>query len=296
MISFENVTKSFEGRTVLDKVSFSIDPGEFVCITGPSGAGKSTVVQMLVRAVAPTSGTVQVDGVDLAKLPPAVLQLYRRRTGVMFQDYRLLQHLTVEENVAFAMEVCGDPDELIDARVPEVLQALGLDDCSASFPRELSGGEQARTALARAIVHQPVILIADEPTGNIDPEQSMEMLELLKAVHAEGVTVILATHDQAIVDALQTRVLRLENGKLVRDAVGGYASFTPAAVGEHKKKHQIFDAAPETPHVEEAAAPVAITEPEIPAETAPKRAPKKKAADAGQPSSSGHVKPIAISE
>ncbi len=297
MISFQNVTKSFEGRTVLDKVSFSIDPGEFVCITGPSGAGKSTVVQMLVRAMTPTEGTVEIDGVDLAKLPPAVLQLYRRRTGVMFQDYRLLQHLTVEENVAFAMEVCGDPDELIEARVPEILEALGLDDCSDAFPRELSGGEQARAALARAVVHQPIILIADEPTGNIDPVQSLELLELLKAIHAEGVTVILATHDQAIVDALQTRVLRLENGKLVRDAVGGYTEFTPTAVGAHTRKHQIFEAAPPesaAAEPEEAAAPVNITAAETELNSGPKRTSKKSAEQ--QSSSSGHVKPIAIGE
>ena len=294
MISFTNVTKSFEGRTVLDAVSFSIDPGEFVCITGPSGAGKSTIVQMLVRAVAPTSGAVEIDGVDLAKLPPNVLQLYRRRTGVMFQDYRLLQHLTVEENIAFAMEVCGDPDELIDARVPEVLEALGLDDCSASFPRELSGGEQARAALARAIVHQPVILIADEPTGNIDPEQSMELLELLKAIHAEGVTVILATHDQAIVDALQTRVIRIENGKLVRDAVGGYATFTPGAVIDHTRKHQIFDEPPAAAPEASGGVKVSESDVEIEGEDDPKRAAKKPADTAS--SSSGRVKPIAISE
>ncbi len=290
MIAFSEVSKSFDGRMILDKVSFSVDPGEFVCITGPSGAGKSTIVQMLIRACVPTSGSVQVDGIDLAKLPPDVLQLYRRRTGVMFQDYRLLQHLTTEENVAFAMEVCGDPDELIDARVPEVLTALGLDDCATSFPRELSGGEQARTALARAIVHQPMVLIADEPTGNIDPEQSLQLLELLKAIHQEGVTVVLATHDQAIVDALQTRVIRLENGKIVRDAIGGYATPMRQAGGEHVKKHQIFQ--------EDPAVPMQNTEPQAaPSEPAPtpKRVHSKKASgDGGQ--TSGHVKPIAIND
>jgi cell division transport system ATP-binding protein len=293
MITFTEVTKSFEGRAVLDKVSFSVDPGEFVCITGPSGAGKSTVVQLLVRALAPDSGVVEVDGVDLAKLPPNVLQMYRRRTGVMFQDYRLLQHLTVEENIAFAMEVCGDPDELIDARLPEVLEALRLEDCADAFPRELSGGEQARTALARAIVHQPMILIADEPTGNIDPEQSVELMELLKAIHREGVTVVLATHDQAIVDALQTRVLRLERGKLVRDAVGGYATPIRPASGAHTKKHKILDAEPAAVPAE----PVAAAEPqeEEPAKKAPsKKAEKTDAKPA--PHASGRIKPIAIGE
>lgn len=287
MIAFSEVSKSFDGRTILDKVSFAIDPGEFVCITGPSGAGKSTIVQMLIRGCVPSSGTVQVDGIDVSKLPPGVLQLYRRRTGVMFQDYRLLQHLTVEENVAFAMEVCGDPDDLIDARVPEVLTALGLDDCATSFPRELSGGEQARTALARAIVHQPMVLIADEPTGNIDPEQSLQLLELLKAIHQEGVTVVLATHDQAIVDALQTRVIRLEGGKIVRDAVGGYSTPVKQALPEHGKKHLILQESgteelPVTPVAEEP-------------KPLPKRVQSKKSAgDTG--TSSGHVKPIAVGE
>lgn len=287
MIAFSEVSKSFDGRVILDNVSFSVDPGEFVCITGPSGAGKSTIVQMLIRACVPSSGSVQVDGVDLAKLPPTVLQLYRRRTGVMFQDYRLLQHLTAEENVAFAMEVCGDSDELIDARVSEVLTALGLDDCATSFPRELSGGEQARTALARAIVHQPMILIADEPTGNIDPQQSLQLLKLLKAIHKEGVTIVLATHDQAIVDALQTRVIRLENGKIVRDAIGGYATPGTPAGGSHVKKHQIFE--------EASAEPVNIVAPEAPPPPTPKRVHSKKSSgDSGQ--SSGHVKPIAIGD
>lgn len=218
--------------TALSDVSFSIAPGEFICLTGPSGAGKSTVVHLLVRAELPTHGTIEVDGADLAKLPAVILQMYRRRTGVVFQDYKLLSDRTVAENVAFALEVCGEEDAVIAARVPEVLAQLKLTDRAQAFPSELSGGEKTRTALARALVHKPGILITDEPTGNIDPAQSMEIVQLLKEINATGTTVILASHDQIVVDALQTRVLRLEHGKLVRDSAGTYVAPVAAPVTE----------------------------------------------------------------
>jgi cell division transport system ATP-binding protein len=224
MIAFSSVTKEYRGRPVVDNVSFTINPGEFVCVTGPSGAGKSTIIHLLIRAELPTAGTIEVDGADIAKLPVPILQMYRRRTGVVFQDYKLLNDRTVAENVAFALEVCGEPDAVIAKRVKEVLTELKIADQADAFPQELSGGEKTRAALARALVHEPNILIADEPTGNIDPDQSREILELLKAVNARGTTVILATHDKLVVDALQVRVLRLEQGKLVHDAVGGYVA------------------------------------------------------------------------
>lgn len=224
MISFTGVSKEYGGREVLSDMNFQVNPGEFICLTGPSGAGKSTIVHLLIRADVPTKGVIEVDGANLAKLPPPILQLYRRRTGVVFQDYKLLPDRTVEENVAFALEVCGEPDDIVDERTAEILERLKLADRADAFPSELSGGEKTRAALARALVHRPGILIADEPTGNIDPEQSIHILNFLRQVNSEGTTVILATHDKAVVDALGVRVLRLENGKLVRDSVGGYSS------------------------------------------------------------------------
>ncbi len=241
MIIFSDVTKKFKGRTALQGVSFSMNPGEFVCITGPSGAGKSTVVHLLIRAEVPTSGTVEVDGQNLARVPHPVLQLYRRRTGVVFQDYKLLSDRTVYDNIAFAMEVCGDPAPVIRERVTELLAKVGLAGRERAYPSQLSGGERARAAIARALVHKPMIIIADEPTGNIDPVQSMAILELLKEVNRDGATVILATHDDEIVNQLQTRVLRLENGALVRDSVGGYTSGVQAQPTTEKKSHKVFE-------------------------------------------------------
>jgi cell division transport system ATP-binding protein len=229
VISFKNVSKRYGEREILSDLNFEIAPGEFVCITGPSGAGKSTIIHLLIRADIPTSGSIEVDGANIGELPTPILQLYRRRTGVLFQDYKLLNDRTVEENVAFALEVCGEPDDVIDERVADILGRLRLTDRANAFPHELSGGEKTRAALARALIHKPSILITDEPTGNIDPQQSMQILQFLKEIHAGGTTVILATHDKLVVDALGVRVLRLENGKIVRDSVGGYnASMQPA--------------------------------------------------------------------
>lgn len=224
MISFSGVSKEYDGREVLSDVSFQINPGEFVCITGPSGAGKSTIIHLLIRAEVPSKGTIDIDGANLATLPPSILQLYRRRTGVVFQDYKLLPDRTVEENIGFALEVCGEPDDVVDERTAEMMEKLTIADRAHAFPSELSGGEKTRTALARALIHKPSILIADEPTGNIDPDQSIHILNILRQINAEGTTVILATHDKTIVDALGVRVLRIENGKIVRDSVGGYAT------------------------------------------------------------------------
>lgn len=236
MISFQGVTKVFDGREVLSDLSFDVQPGDFVCLTGPSGAGKSTIVHLLIRAELPTKGIIEVDGANIASLPPTILQLYRQRTGVVFQDYKLLPDRTVEENVSFALEVCGIPEDAVAERTADVLTRFELMDRADAFPHELSGGEKTRTALARALVHNPTILIADEPTGNIDPEQSQRILRHLKLINSEGTTVILATHDKIVVDTLGVRVLRLENGKLVRDSIGGYTDdrAAPAAVEEVK--------------------------------------------------------------
>ncbi len=236
----------FQKRPVLDSVSCRIDPREFVCITGPSGAGKTTLLSLLIDAARPTSGSIEVDGVDMKKVPKIALQLFRRRVGVVFQDYKLLQNRTVRENILFPLEVCGAPPLWSEKRVDEVLKQMSLTDRANAFPSELSGGEKARTAIARAIVHKPLIILADEPTGNLDPMQALTILQLLKDIHASGTTVILTTHDFALVDTLQTRVIRLENGKVIRDSVGGYekAKRTQPKQAPVPAKHEFFTEEP----------------------------------------------------
>lgn len=222
MFDVKNVSKGYGKESVLKDVSFTVNPKEFVCVTGPSGAGKSTLMHMMIGAEEPSKGKVKVDDVDLYALPPSILQLYRRRIGVAFQDYKLLWNRTVYENIAFPLEVCGIPDDMIEKRVKQVLKEMALTRQKNTLTRALSGGEKARTTIARAYVHEPMILFADEPTGNLDPEQSQVVIELLEHIHNKGTTVVLATHEAEIVDALQTRVLRLEDGELIRDSVGGY--------------------------------------------------------------------------
>lgn len=242
MLMLKNVSKSYGQNKVLADVSFRVDPGEFLCITGPSGAGKSTLLHILIGAELATTGSVYADGVDLRFLPPAILQLFRRRIGVVFQDYKLLWNRTVAENVAFPLEVCGKPDEAIGKRVKEVLQQMQLTKRANTLASALSGGEKARTAIARAIVHKPIMLFADEPTGNLDPEQSAMVIGLLREIHKQGTTVVLATHEVDIVDALQTRVIRLQDGAVIRDSVGGYNKGKASKAQEEVKpgKHRIF--------------------------------------------------------
>lgn len=241
MIVLKKVSKVFGRTKVLEDISFQIDPKEFICITGPSGAGKSSLISLLIGAEDVTTGAIEIDGVDLRSIPPPVLQLMRRRIGIVFQDYKLLPDLTVAENIAFPLEVCMAPDKTIRKRVPELLKRMDLVQRAGALPRELSGGEKARTAIARAIVHHPMILLADEPTGNLDPEQSLEILALLKHIHHEGTTVVLATHDAVLVDALQTRVIHLDTGRVMRDAVGGYDHARRGAHNaSHHAKHDIF--------------------------------------------------------
>lgn len=217
MIIFENVTKNYGQLKVLDRLSLSISGGEFVSLVGPSGAGKSTLINLLTGAIRPSSGSVLIDNYDISKLDENSLALYRRKLGVVFQDFKLLPKKTIWENVAFALEVCGEPDELINKRVPEVLEIVRLTERAHAFPAQLSGGERQRTGIARALVHEPALVIADEPTGNLDPENGKEILELLLDINKAGATVILATHDSEIVDQIQKRVVRLEKGKLISD-------------------------------------------------------------------------------
>ena len=215
MIVLTGVTKSFGRRTVLKDVALTIEPGELICLIGKSGAGKSTLLHLLLGAETPTSGKIEVDGVDLRNVPPMALQLYRRRVGMVFQDYKLLGNRTVAENITFPLEVCGVEDAVIVKRVQELLRDLDLTQLADAMPRELSGGEQARAAIGRAIAHKPMILLADEPTGNLDADQSAQILQVFRDIHAAGTSVILATHDMPLVEGLKARVLRLENGVLL---------------------------------------------------------------------------------
>jgi cell division transport system ATP-binding protein len=205
------------GKVALADVTVSIPAGDFVFLVGPSGAGKTTVIRLLIREERATHGTVMVGGRDLARLRRRHVPALRRRVGIVFQDFRLLPTKTVWENVAFALEVTGAPRGLIRARVPQLLSLVGLHDHERHLPTQLSGGEQQRTAIARALVHRPEILIADEPTGNLDPVTSWEILQLLMQINEAGTTVLMATHNQDIVNALRRRVLALEAGRLVRD-------------------------------------------------------------------------------
>ncbi len=217
MIVFENATKKYGERAVLDRVNCEIGGGEFVSVVGASGAGKTTFVNLLTGAIHPTEGSVSVDNYQIGELDEISRALYLRKVGVIFQDYKLLPKKTVFENIAFALEVCGDPTEIIRKRTNEVIGIVGLGHRRNAFPAQLSGGECQRTALARALVHEPALIIGDEPTGNLDPESGREIIDLLLDINRAGATVILATHDRETVDRVQKRVIRIERGKLVSD-------------------------------------------------------------------------------
>ena len=217
MIEFEKVTKHYGSHKVLDGVSFVIHPQEFVILVGPSGAGKSTLLKLLLCEEKPTFGRITIDGKDIHLLKDKYIPYYRRQIGVVFQDFKLLPNKTVAENVSFALEVSGMPDEEIDAEVSKILELVGLKGRENSFPKEMSGGEAQRVAIARALVFKPKFLIADEPTGNLDPKNSWEIAKLLLKINAMGTTVLLATHNRDIVDMMGKRVISLEDGKMVRD-------------------------------------------------------------------------------
>lgn len=214
MISFSNVTKKFGAHLVLDNISFEIDKNEFMVLTGPSGAGKSTIIALLIGAQKPTHGLIEVDGMRINEMDPDTLQLYRRRVGVVYQDYKLLEKKTVFENVAFAMEVCNEADELIQERVPQVLEKVGLSHFQDKFPGALSGGEKQRLAIARALVHDPKLIIADEPTGNLDEDNTKGILQLLHDLKKEGATILLTTHNPMVLDLAKGRNMVLENGRI----------------------------------------------------------------------------------
>ncbi|MBQ7017219.1 MAG: cell division ATP-binding protein FtsE [Firmicutes bacterium] len=222
MIELKNVTKTYDGDvTGVDNLSLTIEDGEFVFLVGESGSGKSTLLKLLMRELVPSEGSITIDGKEITKLRRKKVAELRRNMGIVFQDYRLLQKRTVYENVAFALEVIEIPTRKIRRSVPAALNLVGLSHKSKNYPNEISGGEQQRTAIARAIVNNPPLLLADEPTGNLDPRNSQEIMEVLDAINNRGTTVIVATHDRAIVDAMKKRVIHLENGVIVRDSMGG---------------------------------------------------------------------------
>ena len=225
MISLEHVTKVYKnGVVAVDDVSVDVEKGEFVFIVGPSGSGKSTIVRLLLKEEEATKGQIFVAGKNLAKLTPWKVPYLRRNIGTVFQDFKLLSDKTVFDNVGFALEVIGKPKHVIDQRVPEILELVGLGDKINGYPDELSGGEQQRVSLARACVKRPLVLLADEPTGNLDPTTSVDIMRLLDRVNRIGTTVVMATHDQAIVDAMRRRVIELDAGRVVRDQSRGVYS------------------------------------------------------------------------
>lgn len=222
MIRFENVTKIYKGDiAALRDVSLEINKGEFVFLVGPSGSGKSTFLKLLLRDEIATDGRVLVAGRDIARLGAWKVPNLRRNIGCVFQDFKLLPNKTVYENVAFALEVIGRPKHIIRTQVPQILDLVGLAKKAENFPTELSGGEQQRVSIARAFVNRPLILLADEPTGNLDPATTVGIMRLLDRINRTGTTVVMATHDQRIVDAMRRRVLELDHGQLVRDQARG---------------------------------------------------------------------------
>ena len=223
MISFSEVTKTYDGqsRPALHKLSVTIEKGEFAFLVGASGSGKSTFMRLILREYLPSSGRLHVLGKDLSRMPNWKVPALRRQIGTVFQDFRLLPGKTVTENVAFAMQVIGKPTSLIRKVVPETLALVGLDGKGDRLPEELSGGEQQRVAIARAFVNRPAILIADEPTGNLDPTTSVGIMRLLDQINKADTTVIMATHDATIVNQMRKRVIELVDGELVRDQSRG---------------------------------------------------------------------------
>lgn len=228
MIEFIDITKTYndskqKGKQIraLDEVCFVIKQGEFVCLVGPSGAGKSTLIKILICEEKPSSGRILIADRDIFKLKRTQFPYYRRKIGVIFQDFKLLEQKTVYENIAFALEVCEVKQSIIDDRVPKILDMVGLSERQNNYPDELSGGEKQRVAIARSLVHSPQIVVADEPTGNLDPKNTWEVLDILEKINRAGSIVMLATHDKEIVNKLKKRVITIKNGKIISDQKHG---------------------------------------------------------------------------
>ena len=226
MIKFENVSKIYDnGFPALHEVSFEIEKGEFVFLVGSSAAGKSTIIKLIMKEEDATEGDITINGIDVCDLRRKEVPFFRRTIGVVFQDFRLLPNKTVQENVAYAMEIVGASGKDIRKNVPNVLSMVGLAHKAKMYPRQLSGGEQQRVAIARAIVNNPVVLIADEPTGNLDPDTAQEIMTILEDINRRGTTIIMATHAENIVNKMQKRVIVVEKGAIVRDEErGAYAN------------------------------------------------------------------------
>jgi len=223
VINFDHVSKQYKNsdRPALDEINLQIEQGEFVFLVGESGSGKSSLLRLMLREEKPTSGVVTVNDIDVGKLPNRKIPAFRRTMGIVFQDFRLLPGKSVFDNVAFGMEVIGKSKKEILERTPAVLELVGLEEKAHRLPSELSGGEQQRVALARAFVNQPKLLLADEPTGNLDPSTSIGIMKLLDRINRTGTTIIMATHDVAIVDQMRKRLVQMEDGKIVRDQERG---------------------------------------------------------------------------
>lgn len=226
MIDFENVTKVYEaGNRALDGITLHIEDGEFVFLVGPSGSGKSTIIKLLTAELEPTSGSVTVNGYQLEKIKKRAIPAMRRTIGVIFQDFRLIENKTVFDNVAFAMRIVGASNREIKKRVPYVLDLVGLENRARRLPNELSGGEQQRVAIARALVNNPAMIIADEPTGNLDPARSYEIMMLLERINALGTTVMVVTHEKELVNRFTKRVIAIDEGRVINDGMDGYFTY-----------------------------------------------------------------------
>ena len=230
MIVFENVTKRYKSNIGLDNVSVRINKGEFVFLVGPSGAGKSTFIKLILKEIDADKGSIKVKGQDVTKFSNRQVPKLRRNVGIVFQDFRLLPKKTVFENVSFAMEIVHQSPRKIRKQVPQILSLVGIGTKAHKYPNELSAGEQQRVAIARAIANNPKILIADEPTGNLDPETAWEIMQLLEQINLGGTTIVMVTHAKDIVDKMNKRVIAIEKGRIVRDDVGAYA-FEEALAG-----------------------------------------------------------------
>jgi cell division transport system ATP-binding protein len=224
MIQLDNITKIYDktGQVALDNISLRVEKGEFVFIVGRSGAGKSTFIKLLLKEINPTEGKLLIDDEDITTLKKSKIPFLRRELGIVFQDFRLLDNRTVYENVAYAMQIVGEPEKKIKRRVPLALSMVGLKNRGDSYPQELSGGEQQRVAIARSIINGPKIMICDEPTGNLDPKTSLGIMKILNDINERGTTMVVATHDKAVVDRMQKRVITMDSGKIILDQQGGY--------------------------------------------------------------------------
>ncbi len=221
MIYFDKVTKRYGDMAALDEVTLSVAPKEFVSIVGHSGAGKTTLLKLLLAEERPTEGSVFFESIDVNDLPSSALHHYRRKIGVVFQEFRLIPNKTAYENIAFAMEAAGRTDDEIASDVPYILELVNLEDKASHFPSQLSGGEKQRIAIGRAIINQPELIVADEPTGNLDPINTYEIVEILKKINELGTTIIITTHNKGVVDAVGSRVVTIDRGKVVRDDAKG---------------------------------------------------------------------------